>query len=189
MMFQSQDSVGYKIDKLIRVPDSRQYNEFRPATVTRIFPHDYGFYFSSLNSKVKFVSTAGTVKEYFPFSNGIFSNKNDTLFLFGHDATNKLSIYSKPKTATEWTGISLKDVPNGLQYKVIDNQYIFHNGSQIWHISSDDNKNSFSINELKNAGLESVIIDDVCLFNNKVYILSGNGLFTKPLKTFFSYQK
>jgi hypothetical protein len=192
-LFKSQDSVGYKIDKLIKVPDSRKYNELEPALVTRIFPYDYGFYFTSKYSEVKFVSTrTGSVDKYFPFNGGIFSNRNDTLFLLGYNTQDILSIYSKPKLNTEWNGATLTELPlgfNGYKFKLIDNQYIIYWGSQIWHLTFNDTKNTFSIKEIQNIGLSSAFIEDVCLFNDKIYILSGNGLFTKPLKTFFSYQK
>ena len=188
----AQDSVAYRINKLIKVPDSRAFTDYQPTRIYQIYPVEDNFYFSGIYANLQFVNiTSGSSSVLSPYLYGDFLTVKDTLHIIGYGKNIALTMYSKPLKApnTDWLGYTLTDLSyNGYQFRSIDDKFIFFWSYQLWELSLSADKKYFSIKELKNYGLNGVSIQDVCLFNNKVYLATSNGLFTKPLKTFFTYK-
>jgi hypothetical protein len=191
-LFKSTDSIGWRFNKLIQVPDSRGFNDLQPARLEGIFPYEEGFYFLSSYAHLKYVSTqTGASQTFFRFNGGSFLPIKDTLYLIGYGKGNVVSIYAKPNNSAEWMGYNLTEFSggfNGFQFKNIGNQFITFWSNQLWHVTLSSDKKTFSIKEIQNTGLKGASIQDLCIFNDKIYLISGNGSYTKPIKTFFTYK-
>jgi|GEM_PF-5310245 len=119
----------------------------------------------------------------------------DSTFVMGYAGSldeNFSVVLALEKSPAVWQNYrtSLKEDDGWWRYSTVDNKIMSFVNRNIFQWNLDLTKGKYNIQRISLAGLPPyVAIYDVALFKDKVYITTHNGLFSKPLKDFFVYEK
>jgi hypothetical protein len=119
----------------------------------------------------------------------------DSTFVMGYASRSEENfsvLVGVEKAPNVWQSFktSFKEDGGWLRYTTIDNKIMSFFNRNLLQWSLDLGKGKYYIKRISLEGLPPyVAIYDVALFKDKVYVTTHNGLYSKPLKDFFVYEK
>lgn len=148
------------------------------------------FYFS-MSGPYQFyrLLPGGEPEVLFPLSLAHVFWVHDTLTAIGYDREFDLNWYHRSPSSHTWQGVNLGEFDNGyMRYESVQDRVICYWRAQLWELTHNRDFSQVYIQELNNQGLTQLIIHDVAVFQDRVYLCTSRGLYYQPLADFFTYQ-
>gem|GEM_PF-6746979 len=162
-----------------------------PLQIYRIQAVGDDFYFTSSDNFVTYkIDPLGNFTKIFEGNENIFFlSINDTLNGIGAPLYgDPLKWYINNPGTNLWTGYSINASPSLTGCTTIQNKIIAYSLGQIWEFSFNKSTPEVTIKELDNSNISDTYITSIITFDNRVYVTTINGLYSKPLSKFFKYK-
>lgn len=114
----------------------------------------------------------------------------DTLALVGHNFNWNVQYQILPTNQSTWQGYETNFQEDGfMRFWGINHQCLGTYNVQMIHFQMDFKRGKYTLKEIDNEGLAPLMqVENILVFKDLVYITTLNGVFTKPLKDFFTYK-
>lgn len=160
------------------------------APISQILSYKQNFYVSAQYNGAYLVNALG---EHEKIANTRFAypvQLQDSLVIAGHSRDWRLNYSLKPATQSFWGTVELDFEDNGyMSFTGIQNRFIGYRGDYILQFFVDLQQNKWQAKKLDTEGLTpSIIIKNLLVFKDKIYIVSLNGVFSKNSTDFFTYK-
>ncbi|MCJ8165271.1 hypothetical protein MKJ04_10490 [Pontibacter sp. E15-1] len=166
---------------VVAVTDSKILNVGRSVFIKQIKSMGGNFYVES-NFGLDKVSEKGEMDRIVSgeFVDGLFAHKGNYYAVTYHGSKGLSSLFTS-NTGNNWVFVTNlnENVQYLSYYAVSDDLLLASYQSQLFEI---DVNNSFNIRELDNTGLEGNFITGIAKTNDKVYVATQSGLFSKSIE-------
>lgn len=174
-------------DDVVTVSETKVLPVGRSAFIRQIKSMGGKFYVVS-NFGLDKVSEEGDIERIVSgqFIDGLFAHKGN-YFAVTYDGGNSTASLFTSTTGNSWTfATKLTNKEQILTYHPVSDDLLLASfKSQLFEI---DVNNSFNIRELDNTGLEGNLITAIAKTNDKVYVATQSGLFSKSVEQVLTYK-